>query len=154
MRVDAVYKKNKFITLLPIAIRQIREALTMDLKSKLKIESLPIFTFLVFYVLAGVANLYILIVNGAAMAHTAIIAVLSLITAFGLYKMEKWSLWLVVVLFFIGNTFGITTLYTSITKYGFAGTTDVLLLNLAFVGYLIMTWLATIYIAAKKDQLK
>ncbi|MEM2103181.1 MAG: hypothetical protein QXM22_06685, partial [Candidatus Bathyarchaeia archaeon] len=68
--------------------------------------------------------------------------------------MEKWSLWLVAVLFFIGNTFGITTLYASITKYGFAGSTDVLLLNLAFVGYLIMTWLSTIYIAAKKDQLK
>ncbi|MEM2103138.1 MAG: hypothetical protein QXM22_06465, partial [Candidatus Bathyarchaeia archaeon] len=50
-----VYKKNKFITLLPIAIRQTCEALTMDLKSKLKIESLPIFIFLIFYVLAGVA---------------------------------------------------------------------------------------------------
>lgn len=126
----------------------------MGLRSRLKVESLPIFIFLIFYVIAGIANLYVLAANGVAMAHTAIIALLSLMTAFGLYRMEKWSWWLVVVLFFIGNTFGIVTLYASVTKYGFAGGADVLLLNLALVGYLIMTWLATAYIAAKRDQLK
>jgi len=126
----------------------------MGLRSKLKVESLPFFAFLVFYIIAGIANLYILAVNGVAMVHTSIIAILSLITAFGLYRMEKWSLWLVVVLFFIGNSFGIFTLNASITKYGFSGSTDVLLLNLALIGYLIMIWLATIYIAAKREQLK
>ena len=126
----------------------------MALKSKLKIESTPIFVFLIFYVIAAIGNLYILTVNGVAMVHTAIIAILSLLTAYGLYKMEKWSLWLVVVLFFIGNTFGLVTLYWSIAAYGFAGSTDALLLNLTLIGYIIMTWLATIYIGAKKDKLK
>jgi len=126
----------------------------MDLRSKLKIESLPIFVFLVFYIIAAIGNFYILAASGGGMAHTAIIAILSLITAYGLYKMEKWSLWLVVILFFVGNTFGVVSLYFSIVKYGFAGSMDVLLLNLALIGYLIMTWLATIYIGAKKDQLK
>lgn len=126
----------------------------MALKSKLKIESTPIFVFLIFYIIAAIGNLYILAVNGVAMVHTAIIAILSLLTAYGLYKMEKWSLWLVVVLFFIGNTFGLVTLYWSINGNGFAGSTDALLLNLALIGYIIMTWLATIYIGAKKDKLK
>ena len=124
------------------------------LKSRLKIESLPIFVFLVFYVIAAIGNLYILAVNGVAMAHTGIIAILSLITAYGLYRMEKWSLWLVVVLFFIGNTYGIITLYATITGYGFMESNDAFLLNLALIGYIIMTWLATIYIGAKKDKLK
>jgi len=126
----------------------------MTLRSKLKIESLPIFVFLVFYIIAGIGNLYILAVNGVSMVHTGIIAILSLITAFGLYRMEKWSLWLVVILFFIGNTFGIVSLYASTVKYGFAGNTETLLLNLALIGYIIMTWLATIYIGIKKDTLK
>ena len=34
------------------------------LKSRLKIESLPIFVFLVFYLIAGIGNLYILAING------------------------------------------------------------------------------------------
>jgi len=126
----------------------------MALKEKLKIESLPIFVFTIFYLLAAIWNFAILTVNGVSMVHTALIALLSLITAYGLYRMEKWSLWLVVALFFIGNTFGLFSLYWSITRDGFAGSTDVLLLNLALIGYVIMTWLSTIYISAKKDKLK
>jgi hypothetical protein len=126
----------------------------MALKEKLKIESTPIFVFAVFYLLAAIWSLAILTSNGVSMVHTAIIALLSLITAYGLYKMQKWSLWLVVALFFIGNTFGLVSLYWSIVRDGFAGSTEVLLLNLALIGYVIMTWLATIYIGAKKDKLK
>jgi hypothetical protein len=126
----------------------------MALKERLKIESMPIFAFAVFYLLVAIWTLAILVVNGVSMVHTAIIAALSLITAYGLYKMQKWSLWLVVALFFIGNTFGLVNLYWSIASDGFAGTIEVLLLNLALIGYVIMTWLSTIYIGAKKDKLK
>jgi len=126
----------------------------MALKERLKIESAPIFVFLIFYIIAAIGNLYILAANGFAMVQTALIAILSLITAYGLYRMEKWSLWPVVVLFFIGNTFGFVTLYYSIAGSGFAGSVDTLLLNLALIGYLIMTWLATIYIGARRDKLK
>jgi hypothetical protein len=126
----------------------------MALKERLRIESTPMFVFLIFYIIAAIGNLYILVSNGLAMVHTALIAILSLMTAYGLYRMEKWSLWPVVVLFFIGNTFGFVTLYFSIVGRGFAGTVDTLLLNLALIGYLIMTWLATIYIGARRDKLK
>ena len=126
----------------------------MALKERLKIESMPIFVFLVFYIIAAIGNLYVVAANGLAMVHTALIAILSLITAYGLYRMEKWSLWLVVVLFFIGNAFGFVTLYFSILGNGFAGGVDTLLLNLALIGYLTMTWLATIYIGARRDKLK
>lgn len=126
----------------------------MALKDMLKIESMPLFIFAIFYLLAAVWNLAILAVNGVSMWHTTLIALLSLFTAYGLYKMEKWSLWFVVALFFIGNTFGFVNLYWSIARDGFAGNTDVLLLNLALIGYIIMTWIATVYITAKKDKLK
>jgi uncharacterized membrane protein (DUF2068 family) len=126
----------------------------MALKERLKIESTPIFAFLIFYIIAAIGNLYILAASGLTMVHTALIAILSLITAYGLYRMEKWSLWLVVVLFFIGNTFGFVTLYFSILGSGLAGSVDTLLLNLALIGYVIMTWLATIYIGARRDKLK
>lgn len=125
----------------------------MALKERLKIESTPIFVFIVFYLLAAIWNLAILFSNGIALVQTAVIALLSLITAYGLYKMQKWSLWLVVALFFIGNTFGLVTLYWSIVRDGFAGSIEVLLLNLALIGYVIMTWLATIYIGSRRDKL-
>jgi hypothetical protein len=124
----------------------------MTLKERLKIESMPIFLFAIFYLLAAIWSFAILAFNGA-MLDIAIVALLSLITAYGLYKMQKWSLWLVVALFFIGNTFGLVTLYGSIVSNGFTGSIEVLLLNLALIGYIIMTWLATIYIGAKKDKL-
>jgi len=126
----------------------------MALKEKLKIESTPIFVFLIFYIIAAIGNLYILATNDFAMVDTAMIAILSLITAYGLYRMERWSLWLIVILFFIGNTFGFVTLYNDIAENGFAGSINTLLLNLALIGYLIMTWLATIYIGARRDKLK
>lgn len=126
----------------------------MALKDRLKIESTPLFIFTVFYILAAVWNLAILAVNGGSMWHTALIALLSLFTAYGLYKLEKWSLWLVVALFFIGNTFGWINLYWSIARDGFAGSAGVLLLNLALIGYIIMTWVATIYIAARREKLQ
>jgi hypothetical protein len=125
----------------------------MALKERLKIESTPIFVFIVFYLLAAIWNLAILFSNGIALVQTGIIALLSLATAYGLYKMQKWSLWLVVALFFIGSTFGLVTLYWSIVRDGFAGSVEVLLLNLALIGYVIMTWLATVYIGSRRDKL-
>jgi len=126
----------------------------MALKARLGIESTPIFMFAIFYVLAAVWTLGILASNGLSMVHTAIIALMSLVTAYGLYRMEKWSLWLVLGLFFIGNTFGLVTLYWSLVLNGFAGSTEVLLTNLAIIGYVIVTWIATIYVAARRDKLK
>jgi hypothetical protein len=115
---------------------------------------MSIFVFAIFYLLAAIWGFALLVSNGVSMVHTAVIALLSLTTAYGLYRMQKWSLWLVVALFFIGSTFGLVTLYWSIASSGFAGDAFVLLLNLALIGYVAMTWLATIYVGAKRDKLK
>lgn len=116
----------------------------MGLKSKLKEKNLGILVSSVFYAVVGIIFLYLLAIECFALPHLGILASLSLITAYGVFKTEKWSVWLVVVLFFLGNTFGIIQLlHPSSFWVGW-------LLQLPLIIYLIITWVATIYMAAKR----
>ncbi|MEA2090271.1 MAG: hypothetical protein U9O89_05890 [Thermoproteota archaeon] len=118
----------------------------MELKSKLKAKSLGVLVFSVFYAVVGIIFLYLLAIWSFNPPHLGILASLSLITAYGVFKTEKWSVWLVVVLFFLGNTFCIIQLtHPSSFRAGW-------LLQLPLTVYLIMTWIATIYIGAKRKS--
>lgn len=118
----------------------------MSLKSKLKIESVGMFTALMFYALAGIIFLGVLAIDYLTPPHLGIIGILSLITAYGLFKKRNWSLWVVVALFFIGTTFSAYTLYYAFGKD--------LLLNISAIAYLILTWVFTIYVAVKRRTLE
>ena len=100
-----------------------------------------------FYATSGVW--FLSIVNVSALLNVAILAVLSLITACGLFHMKKWSIWLVVILFFLGTTFGATTLYNSVILQTFEGA---LLFHTALIVYMIMLLTAFVYVAAKREK--
>lgn len=114
----------------------------MSLRSKLKIESVGMFTAFVFYALAGIIFLAVLAIDYLTPPHLGIIGILSLITAYGLFKKRNWSLWVVVALFFVGTTF---------SAYTFGKD---LLLNISVTAYLILTWIFTIYVAVKRRTLE
>jgi len=65
------------------------------------------------------------------------------------FRMEKWAVWLVIALFFLGTTFGAITLYDSIALQTFEGA---LLFHLTLIVYLIMTIVAFIYVTAKRKN--
>ena len=121
----------------------------MTLKSKLKFESLGVLVFSVFYAVAGAALVFILVVsNFTAPPHVAVLGLLSLITAYGVFRMRKWSVLLVIALFFLGITFGAISLYYSILRQTFE---EALLFYVTLIAYLIMTVVAFLYVVAKRE---
>ena len=123
----------------------------MTSKSGFKIENPTVLLFSIFYIAVGIAQVgYFAIESSAAPPHIPVLGIFSLITAYSIFKMKKWSVFLVVGLFFTGVTFGAITLNTSIIVQTFGGA---LLFHLALIAYMIMLAIAVIYIVAKRGNL-
>lgn len=104
----------------------------------------------VFYIAIGIAELgYFAIENFAAPPHILLLGILSLITAYTIFTMKKWTLPLVVGLFFVGITFGATTLANSIALQTFGGA---MLFHVALIVYMILLLIASIYVVKRREN--
>jgi len=121
----------------------------LTLKSKLKIESPAVLVFSIFYIVVGVAELFVLVMSNFTVFYIGVLGLLNLFTAYGLFRMKRWSVPLVIALFFLGITFGATTLYYSIVLETFEGD---LLFHAALIAYLIITLVASTYVIAKREK--
>lgn len=117
----------------------------MPLKSKLKIENVGMFVAFVFYAAVGIFSFAVLVMD-FRLIHIGIIGILNLITAYGLIKKRDWAIWLIIALFFIATTFSAITLYYVLGND--------LLLAISMIAYLILTWVFTAYMAAKRKTLE
>ncbi len=126
----------------------------MGLRSKLNTEYKGMFFFAVFYLIAGVVNFIILGVYDLGLFHIALVAVLSVMSAYGLYRLQGWTLWPVVGLFFIATTYAAIMLNVSIENYTANQDISNLFTTVVWIMYLLLTWIATIYVAAKRKNLK
>jgi len=117
----------------------------MSLKSKLKIENIGMFAAFVFYAVVGIVC-FVLLPMSNIPPHIGIIGILSLITAYGLFRKRVWTIWFVVVLFFVATTFSAYTLYCLLGKD--------LLLDISVIVYLVLTWVFTAYTATKRKTLE
>lgn len=117
----------------------------MSLKSKLKIESTGMFAAFVFYAIVGIIWFTVLPMANFP-PHIGLLAIFSLITAYGLFKKRIWAIWLVVMLFFVVTTFSAYMLY-----YYFV--LENVFLGLSMIAYLVLTWVFTAYIAIKRKTL-
>jgi len=124
----------------------------MSLKSKLKVEKLGVVAFSLFYAVAGAAQAFILVLSNFTLVPVGFLAVLSLVTAYGLVRMRRWSVFLTAILFFLGITFGAITLYSSIMRQTFYPSLEVLLFHLTIIAYVIMTTVAFIYVRANRES--
>lgn len=124
----------------------------MGLSSRLTQNGFLLFT--VFYLIAGIGNIIILSTNGFNPPHVALIALLSLISAIGIYRLEKWSLWLVVGLLFIVTTYASFMLNFHLEESAINQGSVNWAVVLTWTIYLVLTWVATIYVAAKRGELK
>ena len=103
-----------------------------------------------FYVIAGIVQIgYWAIENSFAPPHIGVLGVVSLIVAYGLFRMKKWSVPLVIGLFFVGLTFAATTLYASLLVQTFGAA---LLFHIALIAYMIILLMTVLYIVAKKED--
>jgi len=117
----------------------------MSIRSKLKIENIGMFAAVAFYAVAGIVCFAVLPMANFP-PHIGIIGILSLITAYGLFKKRVWTIWLVAMLFFVATTFSAVTLYYFFGKD--------LLLDITMMAYLILTWIFTAYAAVRRKTLE
>ena len=122
----------------------------MASESRFKIGNPMVFLFSLFYIIVGIVQVgYWTIENFTAPPHIGVLGILSLITAYGLFRMKKWSVPLVIGLFLVGLAFGATTLNTSIVLQTFGGAP---LFHTALIAYMIILLIAFIYTVAKREN--
>jgi len=115
-----------------------------------KIENPTMRLISIFYIAAGIAEVgYFALENFAAPPHIPVLGILSLITAYSIFKMKKWALPLVVGLFVVGITFGATTISNSIALQTFGGA---MLFHIAMIAYMIILLIASVYIVARREN--
>ena len=120
------------------------------MKSILKVERKDTLLLAVFQIIVGVAHIAVLASSNLAIYTSGILAVLSFTAAYGLLTGKKWSPWLVIALFFPQFAFGVFTLYASILKYTIYEATTFLMLNVALAAFIILSFVAFVYTAAKR----
>jgi nicotinamide riboside transporter PnuC len=117
----------------------------MSIASKLRIESKGMLAASIFYGIVGVAFL-VLLPTANFPPHLAIIGILSLATAYGVVRKRIWTIWLIVILFFVATTFSAFVIYDVMPEDYVLGT--------SMIAYLILTWIFTAYAAEKRKALE
>ena len=126
----------------------------MGLMDRLRVEEKGMFVFTLYYVVAAAANFIVLGLYGLDLFHVGLVAALSLIAGVGLYQLRRWSLWLVVALFFVVTTYGAVMLNASLRTYGSGADAGAVVAMAVWIIYLALTWIATAYVAAKRKSLQ
>ncbi len=116
----------------------------VSIAAKLKIDNMGLFVATLFYLVVGII-LFILLPIANYPPHIGVMAILSVITAYGLFRKRNWSLWTVVMLLFIFTAFSVLQLYW------FFGTD--LLFTMGSIALLILAWVFTAYTATKRPIL-
>jgi multisubunit Na+/H+ antiporter MnhF subunit len=116
----------------------------MSIAAKLKIESMGMFLASVFYIIVGILCFAVFALTRFP-PHFAIIGIVNLVTFYGLLMKRSWSLYLIVALFLTVNALAVYTLYYTWMK-------DVIT-EVGMLAYVILTWIATIYMANKRSKL-
>ncbi len=117
----------------------------MSFASKLWIENKGVFLTSVFYAIAGVLGLVLLPLANYP-PHIGITGVVSLVTAYGLFKKRNWALYPVVMLFFVVTVLALYMLYYTLLSN--------LIIEIGMVAYLILTWITTAYVTDKRTKLE
>lgn len=122
----------------------------MTSETNFKIRNITELLFPIFYIVVGIALVgYFVIENLVAPPHILVLGILSLITAYSLFKKEKWALPLVIGLFFTGITFGIITLANSVSLQTFSGS---MLFHITLIVYMVLLLITSIYILIKREK--
>jgi len=111
-----------------------------SLKSTLKGFSRTELAALSFYVVSGIVLLAFLPLTGFP-PQVALVGILSLITAYGVFSKRGWAPWVLFVLFAGASTFSIYTLVVSGVSNALLGISLLVyaVLTWVFAGYLLLT---------------
>ena len=107
-----------------------------SLTSWLKVKRRDALLLAVFYAAVGVLQLATLLIVDIRMIWIGALAILSLIAAYGLLTAQRWSVWLVIGLFFPQVVFAAVTLYGSVTLYSLSQEFSLLLLEISLIAFI------------------
>jgi hypothetical protein len=111
----------------------------VSLASRLRNVSIGTVAPVVFYSAVGIVFLVLLpIVNFAP--HLGLTGIMSLISAYGLFKKRSWAKWLIAALFFVATTISLYTVYFVLLSNW--------LVSLGLLIYAVLTWYFTYYTLA------
>jgi hypothetical protein len=109
--------------------------------SKLKTAGIRTLAPVAFYGAVGIIFLVLLPLANFP-PHIGLTGILSLVTAYGIFKKRFWAAWLVVALFAVATTISLYTLY--IVQF------SNWLVIISMVAYAVLTWIITAYIMLKR----
>jgi len=120
--------------------------------SKLRVKRRDGLLLAVFYAVVGVSQIVVFVLSSYTFMppHVGALAVLSMISAYGLLRARKWAVWLVIILFFPQLVFGSISLNATITLYKLLPDFTVLLMNILLGVFLALTFMSLVYIAARR----
>jgi hypothetical protein len=118
----------------------------------LKLKRPDGFLLAVFYAVVGISQIIVLVLLSSNFVppHVGALSILNLIAAYGLFKNKKWSVWLVIALFFLQLTFAAVTLYASYRLYFFYPQMSLILLNIALALLIVFSFISFVYVVAKR----
>jgi len=113
--------------------------------SKLKTAGIRTLAPVAFYGAVGIIFLALLPFANFP-PHVGLTGILSLITAYGIFKKSFWAVWLVVALFAVATTISLYTLYVVTFSNWIVG--------ISMVAYAVLTWVFTAHIMLKRKTLE
>ena len=117
-----------------------------DEGSKSKIGNFFAYLLAVFYLASAGFFFYSLVID-LNMIHVGLLGLLSLITAFGVFKRKSWSVWSAFLVFCAGNAFAISLLLNPLTME-----TLEILSEIGLIAYLILVWATMLYLSIKRRE--
>jgi hypothetical protein len=109
--------------------------------SKLKNANIGTLAPIVFYAVVGALFLILLPIANFP-PHIGLTGVMSLITAYALFKRRAWAKWLVAAIFFVATTMSLYTVYFILLSNW--------VVSLSMIVYAVLTWYFTYYVLIKK----
>ena len=122
------------------------------MKSIFKAEHRNVLLLAIFQIIVGIIHIIVLASN-LMIFTSAILAVLSFITAYGLLTSKKWAVWLVIALFFPQLAFGAATLNAALVSYAVYQESTFMLLSVGFAAFIVLSFVVFVYAAAKRNSL-
>jgi len=120
---------------------------------KLKVQRRDTFILALFLAVLGVTQIVVLALTSFAFSLSAALAVLSFIAAYGILTLKKWSVKLIIGLFFPQFMFGAWTLGISVLRDTTNQEMSFLLFNIApAIIILVFSFISFVYVATKRKS--
>ena len=118
------------------------------MKSKLKVKRRDGLLLALVYIIVGIVQIVVLASTNIALFTSGVLAVLSFIAAYGLFTVKKWSVWLVIALFFPQFVCGVSILWASMNQQ-----LSFMLFSIPLaVIIIVLSFISFVYVAAKRKS--